>query len=244
MVDSEHTVRLATRVLPGTDLEVARLGLGGAKLGGVFNDLNGRAAIELVQAAIDAGITFLDTSNLYAQGESEEIIGRARTFIKGNPVPTKTFRLDEVTRDVLSLLRHEAASRRVDVQCSLPAELPPATGDRVDISQVIVNLLINGMDAVKNQPASARHVILEARISEEEGIEITVRDTGPGIPEGRFEEIFTPLFTTKTGGLGVGLALSRMIVDAYGGRLWAENGETGGAIFRFTLPRGPAPVRH
>jgi aryl-alcohol dehydrogenase-like predicted oxidoreductase len=77
MVDSEHTVRLATRVLPGTDLEVARLGLGGAKLGGVFNDLNGRAAIELVQAAIDAGITFLDTSNLYAQGESEEIIGRA-----------------------------------------------------------------------------------------------------------------------------------------------------------------------
>lgn len=77
MVDSERTVRLATRALPGSDLQVARLGLGGAKLGGVFNDLNGRAAIELVQAAIDAGITFLDTSNLYAQGESEEIIGRA-----------------------------------------------------------------------------------------------------------------------------------------------------------------------
>ena len=77
MADSEHTIRLAPRVLPRTDLRVARLGLGGAKLGGVFNDLNGRAAIELVQAAIDAGITFLDTSNLYAQGESEEIIGRA-----------------------------------------------------------------------------------------------------------------------------------------------------------------------
>jgi aryl-alcohol dehydrogenase-like predicted oxidoreductase len=77
MVDSDPTVRLGSRVLPRTDLEVSRLGLGGAKLGGVFNDLNGRAAIELVQAAIDAGITVLDTSNLYAQGESEQIIGRA-----------------------------------------------------------------------------------------------------------------------------------------------------------------------
>jgi aryl-alcohol dehydrogenase-like predicted oxidoreductase len=77
MADSDPVVRLAPRVLPHTDLEVSRLGLGGAKLGGVFNDLNGRAAIELVQAAIDSGITFLDTSNLYAQGESEQIIGRA-----------------------------------------------------------------------------------------------------------------------------------------------------------------------
>ena len=77
MATSDHSVRLATRVLAGTDIEVSRIGLGGAKLGGVFNDLNGRTAVELVHAAVDAGITFLDTSNLYAQGESEEILGRA-----------------------------------------------------------------------------------------------------------------------------------------------------------------------
>jgi aryl-alcohol dehydrogenase-like predicted oxidoreductase len=77
MADSELSVLLASRALPRTDLQVSRIGLGGAKLGGVFNDLNGRSAVDLVRAAIDAGITFLDTSNLYAQGESEQILGRA-----------------------------------------------------------------------------------------------------------------------------------------------------------------------
>jgi signal transduction histidine kinase len=82
-------------------------------------------------------------------------------------------------------------------------------------------------------------VLLEVRSGERDNLEIAVSDSGPGIPEGRFEEIFNPLFTTKAAGLGVGLALSRMIVDAHGGRLWAENAKSGGAVFRFTLPQGP-----
>jgi signal transduction histidine kinase len=80
-------------------------------------------------------------------------------------------------------------------------------------------------------------VVVEARTDEAQSIEITVRDSGPGIPDTRLEEIFNPLFTTKAAGLGVGLALSRMIVEAHGGRIWAQNAETGGAIFQFTLPR-------
>jgi signal transduction histidine kinase len=93
------------------------------------------------------------------------------------------------------------------------------------------------MDAVQTRPDGARLVVLEARTAEKENIEITVRDSGPGMPEGGLAEIFNPLFTTKAAGRGVGLALSRMIVGAHGGSVWAENAQTGGAVFRFTLPR-------
>jgi signal transduction histidine kinase len=168
-----------------------------------------------------------------------EIIQRMRTFIKKRGPTAQTFGLDEVAQDVLSLLRHEASARRVDLQCRLPVDLPQALGDRVHISQVLLNLLINGMDAVQERPPSDRRVTLEARSGDRENIEVVVRDSGPGIPADHFDEIFNPLFTTKAAGLGVGLALSRMIVDAHGGRLWAENGKAGGAIFRFTLPQVP-----
>jgi two-component system sensor kinase FixL len=166
-----------------------------------------------------------------------EIINRMRTFIRGSAVSMQTFGLQDVVEEVFSLLRHEATSRRVELKYSLPTSLPLACGDRVQVSQVILNLLINGVDAVQARPDGAKLVVLEARTAEMESIEITVRDSGPGIPDGRLEEIFNPLFTTKAAGLGVGLALSRMIVEAHGGRVWAENAQTGGAVFRFTLPR-------
>jgi signal transduction histidine kinase len=168
-----------------------------------------------------------------------EIIDRMRSFIKKSSAAAQPFGFDQVAQDVLALLRHEATARRVDLQCTLPTGLPSAFGDRVHISQVILNLLINGMDAVQERPANNRRVLLEVRSGERDNLEIAVSDSGPGIPEGRFEEIFNPLFTTKAAGLGVGLALSRMIVDAHGGRLWAENAKSGGAVFRFTLPQGP-----
>jgi len=169
-----------------------------------------------------------------------EIIARMRTFIKGSPVSLQAFGLEDVVQDVFSLLRHEADSRRVELKYSLPASLHPASGDRVQCSQVLLNLLINAMDAVQSRPVDARRVVLEARTLETETIEVTIRDSGPGIPPGRLEEIFNPLFTTKAAGLGVGLALSRMIVEAHGGRIWAENSQTGGAVFRFTLQRARA----
>ena len=166
-----------------------------------------------------------------------EIINRMRTFIKGSAPSMQAFAVQDVVQDVFSLLRHEATSRHVELKYSLPTSLPAVSGDRVQVSQVILNLLINAMDAVQTRPVDARQVVLEARTAELETIEITVRDSGPGIPDGRLEEIFNPLFTTKAAGLGVGLALSRMIVEAHGGRVWAENAQTGGAVFRFTLPR-------
>ncbi|HEX6397116.1 MAG TPA: ATP-binding protein [Steroidobacteraceae bacterium] len=173
-----------------------------------------------------------------------KIIDRMRTFIKGSPVAMQSFALEDVTNDVFSLLRHEATSRHIELNLSLPPGLPPAYGDRIQISQVILNLLTNAMDAVEGQSAGARQVLLQARTADTETIEIIVRDSGPGIPEGRLEEIFKPLFTTKPAGLGVGLALARIIIEEHGGRIWAENGEKNGAVIRFTLPRpgdGPTP---
>jgi len=171
-----------------------------------------------------------------------EIVDRMRSFIRGRKLTTQAFRLDEVASEVFSLLRHEAVSRRVDLKCDFPAELPPAYGDRVHISQVIFNLVINGIDAAQGRPLGARRVILEARIADAKSLEVTVRDSGHGIPKDQFDKIFNPLFTTKPAGLGVGLTLSRMIVDAHGGRLWAENAEARGAIFRFTLPQRSVPA--
>jgi C4-dicarboxylate-specific signal transduction histidine kinase len=167
------------------------------------------------------------------------IIDRIRTFIKTRSMAAQSFGLEEVAQDVTSLLRHEATVRRVELKSSLPAGLPAAFGDRVHISQVILNLLINAMDAVQDCSAAERQVSLEVCTGDRDTLRITVRDCGPGIPEERLEEIFNPLVTTKPTGLGVGLALSRMIVDAHGGTLWAENGATGGAVFHFTLPQGP-----
>jgi two-component system, LuxR family, sensor kinase FixL len=121
----------------------------------------------------------------------------------------------------------------LDIQSGLPSAL----GDRVHLSQVILNLLMNGVQAVQSRPAGARRVAIEAcRGHNESQIEITVRDTGHGVPEDIAEKIFMPFFTTKPEGTGMGLALSRVIVEAHGGHLWAEPGSSGeGAIFRFTL---------
>jgi two-component system sensor kinase FixL len=170
------------------------------------------------------------------------IIDRIRAFIKTRSTVGQSFGLEEVAHDVTSLLQHEATVRNVDLTASVPAGLPAAFGDPVHVSQVMLNLLINAMDAVQDCSANERRVSLEVCAGDRDMLSITVRDCGPGIPEGRLEEIFNPLVTTKPTGLGVGLALSRMIVDAHGGTLWAENSPAGGAVFHFTLPQGPRPV--
>ncbi len=171
-----------------------------------------------------------------------EIIQRMRTFIGTRTVSPQAFRLDDVARDMLAMLHYEAQARRIDLQCTIPNGLPSVRGDRVHISQVILNLLTNGMDAVQAQPVSERRVMLEACAAKGDSLEVSIRDSGPGIQDNQLEDVFMPFFTTKSKGMGIGLALSRMIIQAHGGRLWAENGEAGGAVFRFTLPRESAGV--
>jgi len=114
--------------------------------------------------------------------------------------------------------------------------LPLVSGDRVHLSQVLLNLIINGMDAMQTSPASNKRVVIEARPREEGRVEVAVTDSGPGVPPGLIDRVFDPFFTTKSGGLGMGLPISRTIIEAHGGRLWAEHAPAGrGLTFRFTL---------
>ena len=109
-------------------------------------------------------------------------------------------------------------------------------GDRVHLQQVLLNLILNGMDALNGDEPEDRRVSVTARLDGAQIVEIAVGDAGHGIPADTLARIFDPFFTTKPNGMGMGLAISRTIVEAHGGRLWAENRDGGGAAFRFTLP--------
>jgi signal transduction histidine kinase len=127
-------------------------------------------------------------------------------------------------------------ARHVALDCLVAPGLPLVAGDRVHLSQVLLNLIINGMDAIQTSPATNKRVVIEARSREEGGVEVAVTDSGPGVPPEVFDKVFDPFYTTKSGGLGMGLPISRTIIEAHGGRLWAEHAPSGrGLTFRFTL---------
>jgi signal transduction histidine kinase len=166
-----------------------------------------------------------------------EVIDRLRTLFKRGTVEAQPLALEDVVRDVLALLRSEAVSRKVVLENHLQPGLPRVLGDRVHVSHVLLNLVANAMDAVQASPENHRSVVIDAHVSADGGLETVVTDSGPGVPADKLDAVFAPLFTTKPGGLGMGLALSRTIIDAHGGRLWAKNGDAGvGATFCFTLP--------
>jgi C4-dicarboxylate-specific signal transduction histidine kinase len=166
-----------------------------------------------------------------------DTIHRMRALLQRRSLEIQPVTVDEVVRDVLSLAAPEADSRQVTLECRCAPTLPRVRCDRVQIAQVLLNLILNGMDAVKACASDRRSVRVEASTNGNGEIEIAVLDAGPGIPEGLVDAVFSPLYTTKAKGLGMGLTISRTIIEAHGGRLWASNNaETGGAAFRFTLP--------
>jgi signal transduction histidine kinase len=171
-----------------------------------------------------------------------ELIERMRALMKRRSVEMQPVGLDDLVEDVIALARAEAASKQVVLSYAKEPGLPTVAGDRVHISQVLLNLIVNGMEALQACPVGERRVIIEARQAVAE-VEISVRDSGPGIPAADIERIFEPLFSTKSGGLGMGLAICRTIIEAHGGRLWAEaHAPESGAIFRFVLRQANGTV--
>jgi signal transduction histidine kinase len=163
-----------------------------------------------------------------------ELIDRMRALLKRGNLDMQPLAIGELLQEVLSLVNSEALSRRVSLDFVMEPGLPFVRADRVHVSQVLLNLILNAMEAMQSCPENARRVSIVVRAAGE-CVEVAVSDSGPGIAEGNLDRVFDPLFSTKPEGLGMGLAISRTIIGAHGGRLWAENSASG-ATFRFTLP--------
>jgi PAS domain S-box-containing protein len=164
------------------------------------------------------------------------VIDRLRSLLKRRRVDLQPVELPGVISEVLSLVRANATARHLKLDYSPAQGLPMVRGDRIHLHQVLLNLIINAMDALDGCPPNRPCVQVRARRRDPATVEVRVSDNGPGIPGESLERLFEPFFTTKANGMGMGLPVSKTLVEAHGGRLWAENGPGGGACFCFTLP--------
>ena len=175
------------------------------------------------------------TDIVAADRRATDIIDRVRALMKKEEFRPQPLEANHLIRDVLILMHHELAGHCVQVVTELTESLPFVGGDRVQLQQVLINLILNAQDAMAQLTKNSRMLTLRsARVGE--SVQISVADTGYGIPPGGEETIFQSYYTTKPQGLGLGLSLSRSILLAHGGRLWSENQAGGGATFHCTLP--------
>jgi PAS domain S-box-containing protein len=167
------------------------------------------------------------------------VISRARQMVRKAPSERTVLKINDVVADVLSLTRHDATARRVTIRIELSEDLPPVEGDRVQLQQVLLNLVVNGMDAMGATEDSKRILIIWGRHETRDGESrclLGVQDGGTGLKHDEMDRLFEAFYTTKPGGMGMGLAISRSIIEAHGGRLWAEANQELGATFLFSLP--------
>jgi len=163
-----------------------------------------------------------------------EIIKRTRLLFKKSPPQQELVEVNEVIREMIVLLRGEATQHQVLLRAELASDLPSILGDRVQLQQVLMNLMINGIDAMK-EVNGARELAVKSQ-TENEQVLVSVSDTGVGLPAEQADQIFNAFFTTKSHGTGMGLRISRSIVESHGGRLWATGNVPRGASFHFALP--------
>jgi PAS domain S-box-containing protein len=164
-----------------------------------------------------------------------EIISRVRLLFKKESPERKLVDANEVIPRIIALLYGEAVRYNISVRADLAADLPPVIGDRVQLQQVLMNLIVNSIDAMKDVDGT-RELVISSQRTEDEQVLVSVSDTGVGLPQQHANQIFNAFFTTKSHGTGLGLRISRSIVESHGGRLWAEGNSPRGASFRFTLP--------
>jgi C4-dicarboxylate-specific signal transduction histidine kinase len=166
-----------------------------------------------------------------------DIIDRIRDHIKKAPPRKDRFDLNKAIDEVIVLARSAITKNEVSVQTRLADGLLPVRGDRVQLQQVVLNLILNAVEAMSSVDARARELSISTEPTETNGALVAVSDSGPGIDPDRLERVFEAFYTTKSSGVGMGMGLSicRSIIDAHGGRLWAEANAPSGAIFKFTI---------
>jgi C4-dicarboxylate-specific signal transduction histidine kinase len=165
-----------------------------------------------------------------------EVIDRIRTLVKKAPPRQDRVDVNEEVLQVVALTRNEMAKNVISVQIELAESLPTVQADRVQLQPVILNLLVNAVEAMSGMSEGPRELLISTRSTELEGVLLAVRDSGPGLAVESAERLFEPFYTTKRSGLGMGLSICRSIIEAYKGRLWATANIPRGAVFQFTLP--------
>jgi PAS domain S-box-containing protein len=168
-----------------------------------------------------------------------DVVGRIRALIKKAPVRKGAVAINDAILEVIALTRTEAANNSVLVRTQLAEDLPHVQGDRVQLQQVLLNLIINAIEAMRDVGEEERELLISSR-NEPDGVSVEVRDSGPGFAPAALERVFEAFYTTKPGGLGLGLSICRSIIEAHSGQLWASPNVPRGAIFGFIAPTHPA----
>jgi C4-dicarboxylate-specific signal transduction histidine kinase len=174
-----------------------------------------------------------------------EVINRVRALFSGTAIAIESVDLNEIVLEVLALSRCELEANKVTVECVLADRLPLVTGDRIQLQQVVLNLVRNAAEAMIGVPDRLRQLTITTRRDEDERVQLSVRDVGIGFRREDADKLFTPFYTTKPHGMGIGLAVSRSIVESHCGRLWGlPNGDGAGATFSLALPCAARPPAH
>jgi C4-dicarboxylate-specific signal transduction histidine kinase len=203
---------------------------------------------EVAQRLLDAKV--LDTAELREiladivvdDKRAADVIRRLRTLLKKGDIEHVPLDLNDVVTGVAQLVRNDMVVRNVPMRLDLAPDLPLVRGDRVQLQQVILNLVLNGLEAMREAPGRDHALVIRTSSAGPRYAKVAIVDSGTGIEMGDVERIFQPLYTTKADGLGMGLAISRSIVDAHGGRLRVSNNRDGGATFEFTVPVEATPA--
>jgi C4-dicarboxylate-specific signal transduction histidine kinase len=225
---------------------ISRITIMGELTASVAHEVNQPLAASLTNARTCLRWLAADTPNLEEareaarrivedQTRAAEIINRIRGFFKKGTQQRELVHLNELIQEMVIMLRGETARYSVSVRTELAADLPRITGDRVQLQQVLMNLMMNSIDAMRDVNRT-RELSIRSRKGENDDITISVSDTGVGLPPHRADKIFDAFFTTKANGTGMGLRISRSIVESHGGRLWGADNSPRGASFHLTLP--------
>jgi C4-dicarboxylate-specific signal transduction histidine kinase len=167
------------------------------------------------------------------------VLGRIRSLFKKEPPTKDWFDMNEVIEELTVFLRDEAIGRGISIRTQFAPGLPRIKGDRIQLQQVVLNLLLNGMDAMTKTAGSSKEIRVGSRSGDSDEVVVWVEDCGVGLPPEIEGKIFDPFFTTKPQGVGMGLSISRSIVESHRGRLWAEPRPSGGSLFQFAIPLRP-----
>jgi PAS domain S-box-containing protein len=170
-----------------------------------------------------------------------EVVGGIRDLVKKAPPREDRLEINPAIREVIELTRGETVKNGVSVQTELADGLPLILGDRVQLQQVMLNLIINAVEAIGGASEGPRELLISSGKAGTDDVHVAVRDSGPGVPATGLERLFEPFFTTKPGGLGLGLSICRSIIQTHGGQFWATPNSPRGAIFQFTLPAQRQP---